>query len=169
MYRDREDFSREIEIYQRVVLGGNDNRKKRGKLRNPQRKVSLVQKERRCLRSVSRCVRQTKWVAETFRCLTVQVGWELKIKHWCEQNGVIGDLDKCNLRGVRRFAPYKAGGRGIGREWEVGRMGHQERNSCLRNFDANGIKEMAYGRERVKVLFLLRYKKPNCPRLACLS
>lgn len=52
---------------------------------------------------------------------------------------------------------------------KVGRMGHQEKNSCLRNFDANGIKEMVEGRRRVKVLFLLRYNKPKCPGLACLS
>lgn len=67
---------------------------------------------------VSMCQTNEASSVETFRCLTVQVGWELKIKHWCEQNGVTGNLDKCNLRRVRRSAPYEAGGRGIGREWE---------------------------------------------------
>lgn len=52
---------------------------------------------------------------------------------------------------------------------KVGRVGHQEKNSCLRNFDANGIKEIGEGRQRVKVLFLLRYNKLKCPGLACLS
>lgn len=52
---------------------------------------------------------------------------------------------------------------------KVERVGHQEKNSCLRNFDANGIKERVEGRQRVKVLFLLRYNRPKCPGLACLS
>lgn len=42
---------------------------------------------------------------------------------------------------------------------KVGRVGHEEKNSCFRNFGANGIKEMVEGRQRVKVPFSFKIQQ----------